>query len=187
MVVNSNEGNSKGSIERQQIIQIFDGLVSLTPARREATWQHLRGLDRENLFDILSGLVASETKYRYVAALAGLEVDKDRGINLVLPLLTDSDTEMRFNAAGLLSAFPHDRSVESLIRVLQDEPNGTVRHIAAFALGKIGNPLALSALRRTQADDDGTDFEGHPIRQIAAEAIEDIVARQTKPPYDSSD
>ena len=163
--------------DRNQIINLLHKMHSLDHQQRDAALLELRAFKTEPLFDILSALLLPDSDKRYSAAEAVLRLDTERGIELVLPLLEDPDSGVRYEVCGLLSAFGDERAIEPLTRTMMQDADGTIRHVAAFALGKIGDARALPALKWTQEHDLGTDFEGRPISEMAAESIEAIRAR----------
>lgn len=117
---------------------------------------------------------------KYHAANALISVYPYRGAENLFPLLEDPRTEpeMRHEICGLMSMFGDERAIEPLIRCLGHDPDGNVRAIAAFALGEIGDESVLPSLRWAQEHDQGTDYEGMPMKILAQDAIDEILARK---------
>jgi quinoprotein glucose dehydrogenase len=72
------------------------------------------------------------------------------------PLLQDSDTEVRAQAAKVLGDHRQAGDVPALIAALQDS-NSRVRFFAAQGLGKIGRPEAATALLALARDNNDAD------------------------------
>jgi HEAT repeat protein len=126
------------------------------------------------LVDILN---TDDPDMRCDAAEALLRIDPSQAVDMVLPLLGDSDMTVRWYTCGLLHDFGDSRAIPSVVKLLRTDPEGRVRHVAAFALGAIGNSTALPALKEAVDSDDGADHEGRPVREMAEEAMEEIMKR----------
>ncbi len=85
------------------------------------------------------------------------------------------DPRVRGMAAEALADLGDRRAVPSLIVALSD-PSPEVRFWAAFALGELGDPLALADLERLAATDDAVVPRWGAVSQEAATAIRHIQA-----------
>ena len=104
-----------------------------------------------------------------------LRIDAPRAIELVLPLLDDPDSTVRWNACGCLHDFGDERAVASLIQVLQGDPDPQVRNTAAYALGGIGSPAAIPALLATLESDHELNELGYSASACAETALDNIL------------
>lgn len=71
---------------------------------------------------------------------------KEKALKVVLPLLKDSDPDLRHAAANALGWMRDPRALPALIERLQSDKDGWVRQAAARALGRIGDSGATPAL-----------------------------------------
>jgi HEAT repeat protein len=85
-----------------------------------------------------------------------------------LDVLYDSKSEIqkRRYAVSTLGKTRDECAVESLIQLVQQDPNLYVRHDAAYALGEIGDPAAVDALIASLG------LEGYPqVRRAISQAL----------------
>jgi len=152
---------------------------SFEPGAREKAVLTLKALDRGAVIRELGRLLNRRNlELRCDAAEALLRIDANQTIDRVLPLLTDPISTVRWTTCGLLHDFGDQRAIPLLVQVLLNDREADVRHSAAYALGEIGDRSTLSALRQASQLDDGTDYEGRRVRDMATEAIERILARE---------
>jgi HEAT repeat protein len=83
---------------------------------------------------------------RAAAVLAYRNILQQTDISPVMPLLQDSDSVVRGNAATVVGAFAVKAAVKPLMVMVVKDPDPTARRNAAWALGKIGDPDARVAL-----------------------------------------
>lgn len=172
-----------GPIDSQRITSLLSEFHSFEPGARERAVLALQQIDREPSIGIMAGLLTSpDPELRCDAAEGLLRVDPKRTLDLVLPLLADPNSAVRWNTCGLLHDFGDARAVPSLISVLTNDSEADVRLMAAFALETIGDTSALPALRRAAQLDEGTDREGRRVCDAATEAIEKISSGQSTVP-----
>jgi len=91
-------------------------------------------------------------------------------------LLHDQDDGVQGYICQILGGSKRREAVPLLIEALKTNPDGTDRVNAAWGLGNIGDPAALPALQKATQMDDGVDYEGRPVKEIAAEAIRRITS-----------
>jgi HEAT repeat protein len=108
------------------------------------------------------------------ACVAILFADRQRGVELVLPLLNDPEPGVQYYACGCLMDFGDERAVEPLVALLRSDPDPGVRVIAADALGRIGSPVALPALQESAGQDHEVDPLGFTPSSPARQALEAI-------------
>ena len=152
---------------------------SFEPGARDDAMAALKGLDRQLVISTLQDLIRNpDPELRCDAAEALLRIDSEKTVDLIIPLLTDSTESVRWNTCGLLHDFGSMRAVPALVRVLLHDPEGSVRGMAAWALGAIGDSAAIPALRQATESDTGTDHEGRRVRDFAVQAIQEIQGRE---------
>jgi HEAT repeat protein len=167
------------SIDARRVTSLLAEFHSFEPDSREKAIAALKALDREAVIGELVGLLNSrDLELRCDAAEALLRIDSDQTIDLVLPLLADPESTVRWATCGLLHDFGDQRAIPLLVPVLLNDPEADVRLMAASALSEIGDHSALPALRQAAQLDDGEDHEGRRVRDAAAEAIGNISARE---------
>jgi HEAT repeat protein len=166
-------------VDTQHVTGLLAEFHNFEPGARERAVSALQALDRGAVVRELTKLLDSQNvELRCDAAEALLRIDSNQTIELVLPLVSDPVSTVRWNTCGLLHDFGDRRAVPSLIAVLLNDPEPDVRLVAAQALSEIGDRGALSALRQASQLDEGTDHEGRRVRDAATEAIERILARE---------
>ncbi len=139
----------------------------------------MRAVGAAMLFPALAKMFADpDLEVRCRASLAALLIDETRGIDLVLPLLNDPDNVVRWHVCGLMHDFGNFRAVASLIERMRADPNPQVRGTAAWALGAIGDPAALPALKAIVELDHEEDVQGWRPSDYAKDAIDEILEKQ---------
>jgi hypothetical protein len=125
---------------------------------------------------------ATDWQYQEVWRLCG-GLD-ERLVDRLTELLLHSEGSLvrslvRSSAADALGKLGDSRAVEALITVLQRDKDSSVRFTAADALGKLGDSRALPALEEAARSDEGQAwFDKGTVKEVAAETIERIKARQ---------
>ncbi len=171
-------GTTYSDLPHGDIVEILSRFHSFEPGARENALAALKRLDLQYVMSVLGELVRNpDPDLRCDAAEALLRIDSAKALDLVIPLLTDSIESVRWNVCGLLHDFANWQAVPPLVRVLLHDPAGCVRMMAAWALGGIGDTLAIPALQEAVDSDPGTDHEGRSVRDTAMQAIQDIEGR----------
>jgi HEAT repeat protein len=93
--------------------------------------------------------------------------------------LQHPDPVVRWVASGLLSNLADKRTVSALLDCLTSDLDSDVRINAAVALGRIGDPRAISMLEWVSQHDSGVGRQGHQVGSTASTAIQQIVERQS--------
>jgi HEAT repeat protein len=141
----------------------------------------LQSLDRQWVIGVLTTLLADpDPEMRCDAAEALVRIDPKCALDVILPLLNDPVSSVRWHICGLLHDFGDERASAHLVKVLLEDPEGDVRLLAAAALGNVGNHTVIPALRQAQQFDDGIDYEGRRVRDMAAEAIDSILGKENE-------
>jgi HEAT repeat protein len=123
---------------------------------------------------LAQGLNDQELDYRCTIASLFLRYDFVAAIPHVRLLLQDPDDDLRGFLCQELGAYGRPEAVPLLVDTLQNDPDATNRTWAAWGLGNIGDPAAVPALGLAMRSDLGEDYEGRPVKEIAAEAIRRI-------------
>jgi len=162
----------------EQIRDRLNDLHSVDSDVRNGVISALTRIDRATAITALTKLInCQETELRCDAAEALIRLDRNAGVDLLCPLLLDADSLVRWGVCGLLHDFGDKRAVSWLTRALSDDSEADVRLLAATALGRIGTHEDLPNLRKAAERDLGADYDGHRVRDAAAEAIVQILAR----------
>ncbi|WP_425514243.1 HEAT repeat domain-containing protein [Deinococcus aestuarii] len=107
-----------------------------------------------------------------------LSVNQQLAFGVLEGQLEHYDSNIRWGACHVLAKYGTERSVRHVIEVFLNDPDANVRHVAAYTLGCLGSRRAIPALRHGLLHDSGTDHEGHPIAQIAADALEHLEGKE---------
>jgi hypothetical protein len=98
------------------------------------------------LWNSKSEITGSRTmRHRIVRTL--IELGGDRTIESMIPLLQDSDADLRSRAADVLGELGDERAVPPLIAAL-DDSNRIVRSVVALALSRIHTAKAIEAVEK---------------------------------------
>lgn len=146
----------------------------------EGVYNKLREFDETQLFKLLQEIVKSERREWMIAAHTMINLNHEKSIPILIPLLRHPNREYRWEICGLLSLHRDERVIGPFMERLKDEDPG-IRHIAAFALGKVGDLKALPALEWTIQNDTGVDYEGRLVSEMAKMAIRQIKTRSENP------
>ena len=93
---------------------------------------------------------------------------------LILPLLEDASSMVRWYVCGLLHDRGDERAVGPLVRRLKSDTDPQVRANAAYALGGIGSGAAVPALKEAVARDHEIDALGYTASGAARDALAEI-------------
>jgi HEAT repeat protein len=91
-------------------------------------------------------------RVRAAAVTAYKDVLDQTDVSPVAPRLEDSDASVRSVAAAVIGAYSWHGATPTLIKLVTDDPDPTVRRNAAWALGKIGDGAARPALQLASND-----------------------------------
>jgi HEAT repeat protein len=114
-------------------------------------------------------------------ALEGMvEISVERAKALAFRSFEDPNPDVRTGAIYYLWETRDPDAVPQVSRMLRSDPDEITRDWCAIFLGAVGDESVLPVLREARQHDTGTDHEGHPIRQTAHDAIENIKARLSR-------
>lgn len=88
-------------------------------------------------------------------------------VNELIERLKDRNTKARLEAANELANFS-DEAIEPVTKILKEDPDFTIRRIAAFVLGKIGKKESVEVLVDALGDNNPD------VRKSAAQALNRI-------------
>jgi HEAT repeat protein len=122
------------------IIARFDGPGFRSREDRARAIEELRSLGMQPFVALLSD---PDPSIREQAAVAAIMTHGDLGQDMIVPLLQDSDATIRWYVCGLLYDFGDARAVPALVARLKLDSEATVRVIAADAIGRIAERVAV--------------------------------------------
>ncbi|HYE67790.1 MAG TPA: HEAT repeat domain-containing protein [Anaerovoracaceae bacterium] len=88
-------------------------------------------------------------------------------VQFLIEVFDQSDVNWQCAFCEDLSRFRDPRAVAKLCQIMLEHPNPDVRYNAAHALMVIGDTAALAALEYVSQQDEGVDFEEHPVADMA--------------------
>jgi HEAT repeat protein len=147
---------------------------------RDAAVAELRALGDALHPALAEALRHPEPFQRCLAGNAARFAGLDGWREVVLALLDDPDSSVRWYGCGLLYDAGDERAVAALVDRLQADPSPGVRVIAADALGRIGSLAAISALERAAERDHEVDPLGFTPAGSAREALGAIRRRASE-------
>lgn len=130
-------------------------------------YRHPTPLAIQPLIDLLLHDCESSVRYRAAYALCRY-CEPHVAAAFITSLAQDPDADVRYRAAYGLGLQRHPHTLRPLVKALGDH-KWHVRHSAALALGKLGDPAALDALRHCQQTD-----HNRRVRRSAAQAIKQL-------------
>jgi len=164
------------------IHELLPQLHSENQVVRTAAASKLRALPRGSTTSLLVQLLEGEDPtVRGDAATALILIDAIAGIPLILPLLADPTTMVRFRVCGMLHDRGDVRVTEPLAQVVLKDPISDIRVMACAALARHGDIRAMDALRWAIEHDDAEDVQGLSVQDAAEGAIEAIMLRSVPP------
>ncbi|MBI3942560.1 MAG: HEAT repeat domain-containing protein [Chloroflexi bacterium] len=141
-----------------QILELLTGLHAPDNQAREKTVVRLKAMDKSQSFSVLISLLSHQDgNVRCDAATAMQLIDERQGVDAILSLMIDKSHYVRWHICGLMHDFGDERAIEPLIERIKTDSDPQVRGTAAYALGGVGNPKAISALQETARDDHEVD------------------------------
>ena len=96
-------------------------------------------------------------RQRALLEVALIEPDNDAAVKMVVPLLTDKESAIKFYAARALGdlGVPSPAAIRALSEAVKDA-DWNVRYFAIDALGRIGDKTAVAAVTEALGDKDST-------------------------------
>ena len=171
---------SSQRLNQEQILkwlQVFGGSGRIVEDSLDHVLNELRAIGTDKLFPFLMSLINdsnNDINVRCQSSRALLNIDKTKGIELLLPFFKDSDSTFRCDICGLMHEFGDERVIEALIDRLKNDPDPKIRGTAAYALGGIGMQSSITALQETMANDFEFDNLGYSPSFCAEMAINEI-------------
>jgi len=159
----------------QKYLNLLIGPLYKSYEAQKSAVAELQKIGANHLFPLLIPKLNSPfLLVRMQASRAILSVDTEKGIELILPFINDSDPEFRYDICGLMHDFGNSRVITALIDLMQSDTDPQIRGTAAFALGGIGDSQAIPALTKTMKSDHESDMHGHSPSSCAKLAIDEI-------------
>ncbi len=171
---------SSQRLNQEQILkylQVFGGSGRKVEGSLDHVLNELRAIGTDILFPFLMSQINDrngDINIRCQSSRALLNIDKNKGIELLLPFFNDSDSTFRWDICGLMHEFGDERVIEALINRMKNDPDPQIRGTAAYALGGIGIPDTIPALQETVNNDFESDNLGYSPSFCAESAINEI-------------
>lgn len=144
----------------------------------DAVVADLRRLDQQVLLFVLAEMLSNQDEdFRCDIAEVMMLVNPEMSMPILLSLLDDPSSVLRWHICGLLHDFGDSRAIKPLIKVALEDNDPQVRSQACYALGQIGDAEALRALRQIQLHDHAEDMQGFKVSDVATLAIERLLER----------
>ena len=106
-----------------------------------------------------------------------MNIDTRQTLDLVLSLLDDPDSEVRWTICYWLCDDGDFRAIGPLIKILKEDNNVNVCTQAAIALGASGDSRARDVLIWAKEHDFEIDFHGHTVSHAATIALQNLDER----------
>lgn len=172
---NSNEPRNE-SYARTLIEQYLHGFEE----DRDSAFQDIQEAGVDVISDTATRMLKStNADERADAAELLMRIDSNGNIDAVIPLLNDESSAVRRQICGILADFGNHKAIKPLEECLLKDRNSNVRHIAAYALGQVGNTQSIPILERVMKEDQGEDYEGRLVSDVAADSIANIMEKIT--------
>lgn len=139
----------------------------------------LRQYDQKTICDaVMAIFVFAEADLRLTTldALPHI-IPREEMTGLLIGCLSDPRSSVRWTACKLFQRYPDPQIIPTLIQLLEQDVNPTVRFMAADLLCEFGDERALAALLYAVENDLGKDYEGRAVAEAAREAIISIQKR----------
>ena len=135
----------------------------------------LKALTRSEAISGLIPLLSDpQPRQRAFAAEAMILLDARQTLEFVLPLLKDTDPDVRGTICFWLTEYGDQRAVEPLVQVLLNDPDVNVRTGAASALGASRDTRAVAALVKARDQDFEVDRQGYIVSSVAKDSLRDM-------------
>ena len=149
----------------------------LTVFSKDAANDLLQNFEHQELFQVISNYMnAPDVKRReWIICIRTLcQIDKIKANKRFIDALQNDDPDKRFRIVKLLGGCGTEHIVPTLIKMLKEDSEPGIRVIVALTLGYIGDKRALSALEWSVENDDGADWDGNSLADVAKTSIERI-------------
>jgi HEAT repeat protein len=167
-------------LNQEQILkwlQVFGGSGQIVEDSLDHVLNELRTIGPDKLFSFLMSKINdpnTDINVRCQSSRALLNLDKNKGIELLLPFFNDTDPVFRWDICGLMHEFGDGRVVDALIDRMKNDTDPQIRGTAAYALGGVGNPEIIPVLLETFNNDHEFDQLGYSPSFCAEGAISEI-------------
>ncbi len=138
-------------------------------------------LPTDEVVSALKGLVNSELDRSIISRAfdALLKVDGLDKVQFLINLADENPQRWRIVCCRNLSRFRDERAIAKLCDTVKNNDDPDVRYAAAESLGIIGDETAIAALEYVEIHDNGKDWEGFRVADMASEAIKRIRGRMS--------
>jgi HEAT repeat protein len=153
--------------------------TNLSLSTKDSLEQLLSQFEHQELFSTISDYMdsASVSRREWIMCAEILcRIDKHKANLTFVNALKNDDEDKRFRIVKLLwQGCGTEHIVPTLIEMLKEEPDPSIRLMVAMALGEIGDKRALPALEWSADNDHETNYEGTLISSEAKSAISNLL------------
>ena len=144
------------------------------------TISQLKEANKDSLIKVARNLLEDTDVEKRMKGIEGLMVtDPEKNVELILPLLSDPDPDVRWEVVYWIkrNAIVESGEISNLlIKALREDPSPDVRTDAAEALGMCRTPEAKSALLWAANQDFESDSQGYSVSEVAKAALKRIAS-----------
>ena len=145
--------------------------------KREEAFQEIRKLGTPGADILISMLHNASDEDRCDAAWVLLDLNSQAYLDILLQLLKDSSETVRWFLCGALRNVNDDRCIAPLLDIILYDPSAGVRYLACETIMVIGDYRAIPTLTIVSENDNGQDYEGRTVKEMALWAIDEIKKR----------
>ncbi len=125
-----------------------------------------------DIFDREKDMIVKSRAFNAILSIR--QFDK---VQFLIDTFDESSIDWQIVYCRSLSRFYDSRVITKLCSVLLANEDPDVRYVATEALAEIGDSSATETLEYIQKNDNGRDFEGFPIADVAHDALAKIKKR----------
>lgn len=164
-------------VQKQELKDLIQKAVASLKISHMDAVEELLQFEHEELFTLICEYMRNPylgRKEWLICITTLCRIDKVRANKQFVEALKSHDAEKRYRLLKLLGGCATEEIIPSIIQILKEDTEPSVRYMAALTLGYIGNSNALTALEWSIENDGGENYEGSSIASAAKAAIREI-------------
>jgi hypothetical protein len=164
-------------IQKQELEDLIQKAVSNPMFSHKDAVEQLLQFEHEEVFKLICEVMRNPYlgRQEWIICMTTLcRIDKVRANKEFVEALKSHDAEKRYRLLKLLGGCATEEIIPSIIQILKEDTEPSVRYIAALTLGYIGDTSALAALEWSAENDEGENYEGSSIASAAKASIREI-------------